>query len=225
MVGIIGAMDIEVENLRDTMRGCVSTVVSGITFWQGTIGKTPVVVAKCGIGKVFAAVCAEIMITKFAPDVIINTGVAGSLSADLNIADIVIASAVVQHDMDTSPLGDPVGMISGINIVEIGTDPEWAERLASAADRLGIRHSRGIVASGDQFVADREVKERIISRFGASACEMEGAAIGQVCYINRVPFAVLRSISDSFSGEAGMEYAAFAKTAADNSFRVLTAVL
>ncbi len=225
MIGIIGAMDIEVEHFREVMEGPEIITVSGIDFYRGTIEGSPVVVAKCGIGKVFAAICAEAMIIHFRPQVIINTGVAGGLSPDLNIADIAVATGVVQHDMDTSPLGDPVGLISGIDKVVIPADKYYGDKLIAAAVELGLHCVTGIIASGDTFVATDLQRSRIRDSFDAIACEMEGAAIGQVCYVNRVPFVILRSISDSSSNSATMEYPEFVKIAARNSFAVLQKML
>lgn len=225
MIGIIGAMDIEVERFRDVMHDSEVVSVSGIDFYRGTIGNSQVVVAKCGIGKVFAAICAEAMIIHFHPQVIINTGAAGGLSPDLNIADIAVATGVVQHDMDTSPLGDPVGLISGINKVVIPADQHYGDKLTAAARELGLHCVRGIIASGDTFVATNQQRSRIRDNFDAIACEMEGAAVGQVCYVNNVPFVILRSISDSSSDSATMEYPEFVKIAANNSFAVLQKML
>ena len=225
MIGIIGAMDIEVERFRDVMDASEVISISGIDFYRGTIGNSQVVVAKCGIGKVFAAICAEAMIIHFNPQVIINTGAAGGLSPDLNIADIAVATGVVQHDMDTSPLGDPVGLISGINKVVIPADQYYGDKLTAAARELGLHCVRGIIASGDTFVATNQQRSRIRDSFEAIACEMEGAAVGQVCYVNNVPFVILRSISDSSSDSATMEYPEFVKIAANNSFAVIQKML
>ena len=119
MIGIIGAMGVEVLALAELLENKKCEKISGIEYMSGTIYGKDVVLAVCGIGKVFAAICAQTMILKYNPDVIINTGVAGTLSDELSIGDIAIADSVVQHDMDTSPLGDPVGMLSDINIIKI----------------------------------------------------------------------------------------------------------
>ena len=131
LVGIIGAMDMEVSGLISKMENAKSTVFGGMTFTEGKLCGKNVVISKCGIGKVFAAMCAQTMILKFAPDFIINSGVAGALSESLNIMDAVIATRVVQHDMDTSPLGDPKGLISGINVVYIDTDKSVSASLTN----------------------------------------------------------------------------------------------
>jgi adenosylhomocysteine nucleosidase len=161
LVGIIGAMDMEVSGLISKMENTKSTVFGGMTFTEGKLCGKNVVISKCGIGKVFAAMCAQTMILKFAPDFIINSGVAGALSESLNIMDAVIATRVVQHDMDTSPLGDPKGLISGINVVYIDTDKSVSASLTNAANELNVNTVRGIIASGDQFVASHDRKKEI----------------------------------------------------------------
>lgn len=188
MIGLIAAMDVEMESLRSHMENPVSETISGICFVSGTLEGRPVVTAVCGIGKVFAALCAQTMILRYSPEAIINTGVAGTLTDALSIGAVAVSSAVVQHDMDTSALGDPVGMISGINKVELPADDRLCGPAeAACAKVLGIRTQTGVIASGDQFIAEDARKEAIACTFHAIACEMEGAAIGQVCWVNRVP--------------------------------------
>lgn len=216
-VGIIAAMQVEADGIKARLENASVETVSGIDFVSGSIGEKNVVVAKCGVGKVFAALCAEAMILKYSPDCIINTGVAGALNEKLHILDSVVADSVVQHDMDTSAIGDPVGMISGINVTYIPADSRVAAVLADSAQTAGANVIRGTVASGDQFVADNEKKEKIRSLFGADACEMEGAAIGHVCYVNNVPFGVVRAISDGGDDDASMDFPTFAAKAAEIS--------
>ncbi|HIU16036.1 MAG TPA: 5'-methylthioadenosine/adenosylhomocysteine nucleosidase [Candidatus Ventricola intestinavium] len=225
MIGLIAAMDVEMESLRSHMENPVSETISGICFVSGTLEGRPVVTAVCGIGKVFAALCAQTMILRYSPEAIINTGVAGTLTDALSIGAVAVSSAVVQHDMDTSALGDPVGMISGINKVELPADDRLCGQLSACAKVLGIRTQTGVIASGDQFIAEDARKEAIACTFHAIACEMEGAAIGQVCWVNRVPFCVLRAISDSADGSSHMDYAAFTEMAAEQSVRLLRAFL
>ncbi|MBQ8828436.1 MAG: 5'-methylthioadenosine/adenosylhomocysteine nucleosidase [Clostridia bacterium] len=221
MIGIIGAMKIEIDGLKAVMTDKKSKTVSGVEFVSGKINGHDVVVAVCGIGKVFAAICAEAMILKYNVDLIINTGVGGSLNENLKIGDILVAEKVVQHDMDTSPLGDPRGLISGINVIYMPCDETAAAKLAAAAAEAGIACRRGTVATGDCFVNDSATKERIVSEFNADVCEMEGAAIGHVCYINKIPFVVVRAVSDDASGKSHMDYAEFASMAAANSIKVM----
>ena len=225
MIGIIGAMSVEVEALKGAMTDKKSEQISGIDFVCGKLCGKDVVVAQCGIGKVFAAMAAQTMILKFGVDIVINTGVAGTLTDKLGIADVAISTACVQHDMDTSAIGDPVGLISGINVIELSADAHLAACVASAAGELGVRCTSGVIASGDQFVSSAERKQYIVEHFGAIACEMEGAAIAQVCYVNGVRYVVIRAISDSADGSAHMDYGEFVKIAAANSAKILCRML
>lgn len=221
MIGIIAAMDVEMNSLRSLMENTETEVISGIRFVRGTLEGKDVVTAVCGIGKVFAALCAQTMILNYQPQSIVNTGVAGTLTDALTIGSVAVSSAVVQHDMDTSPLGDPVGLISGINKVELPADRLLCGQLSACAKVMGIKTATGIIASGDQFVASAERKAYIAGHFKAIACDMEGAAIGQVCFVNRVPFCVLRAISDSADGSSHMDYPAFVKMAAEQSVALM----
>ena len=225
MIGIIGAMRVEVDALKEKMEHATCETVSGIEFYCGTLGSHEVVLAQCGVGKVFAALCAQTMILRYGVKQMINTGVAGTLSSKLSVLDVAVASAVVQHDMDTSPLGDPVGLISGINVVEIPTSRTLSEKIESAAKALGKTVERGVIASGDQFINSAERKAWIVEHFGAIACEMEGAAIGHACYVNGVEFAVLRTISDNASGEADMEFPEMARRAAEGAQAIILRTL
>ncbi|MBQ6824764.1 MAG: 5'-methylthioadenosine/adenosylhomocysteine nucleosidase [Clostridia bacterium] len=221
MIGIIGAMSIETEAIIRELQHAEECVVSGVRFVKGNWNGTEVVVATSGVGKVFAALCAEAMILKYQPDYIVNSGVAGALDPALHILNVVIGEDVVQHDMDTSPLGDPKGLLSGINKVELPADAKLNAAFEKAAASLGIPTLRGRVASGDQFIASDEQRVFIRTTFGAACCEMEGASIGQVCYVNGVPFTVLRAISDGAADDAKMDYPAFAAKAAEQSIKIL----
>ena len=221
MIGIIAAMDVEMKSLRSYMENTETEVISGIRFVRGSLEGKDVVTAVCGIGKVFAALCAQTMILRYQPQSIINTGVAGTLTDALTIGSIAVSSAVVQHDMDTSALGDPVGLISGINKVELPADRMLSGQLSACAKVMGVRTATGVIASGDQFVASPERKAFIVEHFKAIACEMEGAAIGQVCFVNKVPFCVLRAISDSADGSSHMDYPTFVQMAAEQSVSLL----
>lgn len=216
-IGIIGAMEPEVEALVCALEDKKSITVSGISFHSGRIGEKSVVVAKCGIGKVFAAICAQTMILNFSPSLIVNTGVGGALARGITTGDIIIASDLCQHDMDTSAIGDPKGLVSGINVIYFEADKRAGEILLSTAKQLGMNARLGRIASGDKFIASGEDKERIISDFSADGCEMEGCAIAQTAFVNGTPFAVVRAISDSADGEATMDYPTFLPLAAKNS--------
>ena len=222
MIGIIAAIVPEIEAVKAAMTDKEVRTVSGIDFVSGKLYDKDAVVAKCGVGKVFAAICAQTMILTYSPDFIINIGVGGTLTDKLSIGDIAISESVVQHDMDTSPLGDPVGLISGINIVHFPADEWLVKGLLSAADAVGVNCIAGTIASGDQFIASKEKKAFIRDTFGAISCEMEGAAIGHTCYVNNVPFAVLRAISDSADDSSHMDYGEFVLLAAERSFNVIS---
>ena len=224
-IGIICAMKTEAEKLLSAMTDTKTKTVGSMEFHLGKIGKKNVILCVCGIGKVFAAMCAQTMILTFSPDCIINSGVAGSLTDRLEILDVAVAADLVQHDMDTSPLGDPVGLISGINRVELPADKELAECICTAAAELDMTTLRGRIASGDQFIATSAQKEHIKAQFDPIACEMEGAAIAQVAFANGIPFACIRAISDSYSGKNEMDYARFATEAADRGASLLIKVL
>lgn len=215
-IGIIGALEEEVRELISRLECHNTEEVGSIIFHTGMLEGKSVVIAKCGVGKVFAALCAEAMIIRFSPELIINTGVGGALKKGISVNDILIADKLVQHDMDTSPLGDPKGLISGINVVYFNADKRAVEIARAAADRLGITNHTGTVASGDVFVSTREQKERIVNDFSASVCEMEGAAIAQVAYVNKTPFTIIRAVSDSADEGSSMDYMKFLPIAAKN---------
>lgn len=222
LTGIIGAMAVETDAIKALVEDAQKETFGGVEFVRGRLCGKEVVVAQCGIGKVFAAICAEIMILKYAPDRIINTGVAGTLSNEVGLLDVAVSDSVVEHDMDTSPLGDPVGLISGINIVNIPASKPLVEEIKAAARRIGVKCVSGVIASGDQFIADKEKKEYIRDTFSAIACEMEGAAIGHTCYVGGVDFAVIRCISDNADEAAGeMDYPTLCQKAAEQSQRLL----
>lgn len=222
-IGIIGAMKVEVDAICASIENPIEETVSGIRFVTGELCGRSVVVAQCGVGKVYAAMCAQTMILRYRPTAILNTGVGGCLADTLSIGDIAIADHVVQHDMDTSPLGDPVGLISGLNQIYMSCAPAVVECLAACAAEEGIPYTRGIVASGDQFISGEAKKDWIHKQFDRAeygecvACEMEGAAIGQVCCVNGVPFGVVRAISDK---DDAVDYSMFMVKAADMASRV-----
>lgn len=225
MIGIIGAMSIEVEGLKAKLQDAESQIICGAEYVSGKLCGKDVVVAQCGVGKVFAAVCANTMILKYNVNVIINTGVAGTLLSCLGILDFAVSSAVVQHDMDTTVIGDEPGLISGINIVEIPASRRLSSLAIDIAVEQGVACARGIIASGDQFISSEEKKDHIRKTFGAIACEMEGAAVGHVCYLAGVEFIVIRCISDSATGDAEMEYPEMVSRAAKRSTALVLAML
>lgn len=218
-IGIIGAMQMEVDNLKEAMENQTIETISGVNFVSGNIGDVEVVAAVCGVGKVFAAICAEAMILKYNPDMVINVGVAGTLTKDLGVLDVAVASDVFQHDMDTSALGDPVGLISGLNQIYFPTDAKMVDLLCECLKEKGIHFVKGPIATGDLFMHDPAKKAQVRDDFRAIAAEMEGGSIGHVCTVNNVPFAVLRSISDGDGG--AMDYQTFAEKAAVVSIEIV----
>ena len=226
MIGLIGAMNVEVEALEARMEDRTETRVGMDTFVSGRLFGQEAVLAVCGPGKVNAALCAQSMILTFHPEWILNLGVAGSGEEGVGIGDMVIATAAVEHDMDTSPIGDPVGFVSKIGLIEIPVDAALGRKLTMAARSVeGMKVHEGIIATGDQFICSGEVRETIHARFGAKAVEMEGAAVAHACYMHGVPCGIVRSISDSANGKADMDYPAFTRLAAAHSQKVVEAVL
>lgn len=205
MLGIIGAMDKEVDALRGEMQGCEEKQIGFTRYTVGTLWGVKVCLARCGIGKVHAALCAQGMILDVGVDALLNIGVAGALRPSLGIGDVVIAQSAVQHDMDTTPIGDPLGLISGPNIVHMSCDKSLSVLLRRAAEEAGLRSEEGAIATGDQFIVGTEKKRFLADTFGAAACDMEGGAIAQCCYEMNVPYAAVRAISDTRDGD-GREY-------------------
>lgn len=226
MIGIIGAMAVEVEKLVGKMTYRQETVISGITYHTGRIENSECVVAQCGVGKVAAAVCAQTMILTYHPLALVNVGVAGGIGEQIHIGDVVISRGLVQHDVDTSALGDPKGMISGPNLVVIPAPWELVNKAARAAAGIyGERVHVGIIATGDQFISDGTKMRQLAAEFDASACEMEGGSIAQVCYLNGVDFVVIRAISDNANEDAGVDFPAFATEEAHKSAELIAALL
>ena len=225
VIGVICALEKEASAIRAALTDATEEQHGGLRFTVGRYGEKTVVLSVCGVGKVFAALCAQTMLLCYQPRCLINSGVAGSLSEELEILDVAVSQNLVQHDMDTSPLGDPVGLISGLNLVYLPADEELIRAAQEAAARLGIRTKTGTVASGDQFIAKSEQKERIRSLFSAIACEMEGAAAAQVAALQQVPFVALRAISDSYTGQNEMDYPRFAVAAAERGAALLLEML
>ena len=224
-IGIIGAMTAEVEGLISKLEDHKSELIGGIEFHTGRIFSKDVVIAKCGVGKVFAAMCCEAMIIRYNPRLIVNTGVGGAISPELSCADIVVATSLCQHDMDTTPLGEPRGIISGIDKIYFEADEASANLLIAEAKRLGIPAKRGVIATGDVFVADAEKKKFISDAFGASVCEMEGAAIAQAAYVSKIPFAVVRAISDGADGNSPLDFPTFLSIAVKSSESLTLALI
>ena len=223
MIGIICAMEVEMDAIRALLRDPREETVSGVRFARGTVSGKEVVLAVSGVGKVYAALCTEAMILKYSPDAVINVGVAGTLTPELSIGDVAVGTAAVCHDMDTTPFGDPPGFIAGIGVFT-PLSKELSDRLLEILCEQDLKGVSGVIASGDRFVWRSSDKNRITKHFGAVVCEMEGQAIAQTCFVNHVPCAVIRSVSDNADGVAA-DFEKFKFLAAENAARVITAFL
>lgn len=226
-IGIIGAMEIEVEQLKKDMEISRTVNKARMEFFEGTLKGKQVVIVRSGIGKVNAAVCTQILVDEFQADCVINTGIAGSLNADINIGDIVISKDVLHHDMDAVNFGYPLGQIPQMDVFAFEADQELADRAERVCHEVNPEISvfRGRIVSGDQFIADKAVKERLISNFGGYCTEMEGAAIAQTAYLNQIPFVILRAISDKADDSATMDYPTFERQAAEHCVKLVEGLL
>lgn len=213
-LGIIGAMEIEVAILKEKMTDTRTTCKAGMEFWEGTLESLPVVVVMCGVGKVNAALCAQVLIDCFGVTHILNTGIAGSLDANLDIGDIVIAAEAMYHDMSVPVFGYPRGQVPGMDVKAFPADNQMISWAQAACEAEGVHWEKGRVVTGDQFVSDSAVKEDIKSECGGLCTEMEGAAIAHAAYKNGVPFLILRAISDKADDSATMDYPTFEAAAA-----------
>ncbi|MBQ9859701.1 MAG: 5'-methylthioadenosine/adenosylhomocysteine nucleosidase [Clostridia bacterium] len=212
IVGIIGAMDSEVDNLIARLENAAVTEVAGRRFTAGKLAGKDVVVVKSGIGKVAAAITAQILIDRFSVDWLLNTGMAGSLDSCLQVKDLVVATAALQHDFDLTAFGHVHGYMYGEDdskpTLFAADDTLVQKALQAAAAVLPAENKAitGVVASGDIFVDDSALKRTLITRFGAAAAEMEGAAIAQTAVANGIPFLILRTISDLAEKEAHVSF-------------------
>ena len=224
-IGIIGAMDVEVEHLKSELSDASAQRVAGQDFCSGRLGEKDVVVVKCGVGKVNAGICAQVLADHFGCTHLINTGIAGSLDPErLDIGDLVVSIDCVQHDFEVEELGYESGLIPGRERVEFVADEALREAaLAAAAEAAPEVHVlAGRVASGDQFVCREQTRRRIVDAFGALCCEMEGAAIAQAAEANGVPFVVVRAISDKPGTEGqAMDYATFERASAERCAKIV----
>ncbi len=226
MVGLIGAMSVEMEALMAKIEGRQEKRVGMDVFVNGRLFGQDAVLAVCGPGKVNAALCAQSMIANYRPEWILNLGVGGAGDTDVTIGDMVIATAAIQHDVDTTAVGDPIGMVSRVNLVEFPCDAALRARLVEAAKAIeGLRVHEGIIATGDQFINKGDVRRRINALFHAKAVEMEGAAVAHACYMHGVPCGILRSISDQANGHSDMDYPTFVAMAASRSQQVVENLL
>ncbi len=227
MIGIIGAMEEEVISLKRKVEGINKQTLAGMDFYTGKIHEKDVVIVRCGIGKVNAAVCTQILVDRFEVTTVINTGVAGGLYPDINIGDIVVSSDTVEHDMDASAVGNPRGEIPRMNKTYFEADQLLVDCAKKAAEALKGEHKVyvGRVASGDQFISSMKVKEDIYTTFTAYCAEMEGAAIAHTCFLNQIPFVIIRAISDKADSSADVNFEEFVNVAAKNASRMIEAMI
>ena len=214
-LGIIGAMQVEVEILLGRMENKTARTVAGSEFYEGTLEGLPAVVVQCGVGKVNAALCAQILSSCFGVTHLVNTGIAGSLCAQLDIGDLVVSVDAMYHDFDCVHFGYPFGRVPGMDVTAFPADETLMGYAFQAAQTVNPGHNRvGRIASGDKFVAEKAVKDAIIAATQGLCTEMEGAAIAQTAYRNGVPFVILRAISDKADDSAQMDYPTFERIAA-----------
>lgn len=215
-IGIIGAMEMEVETLKAQMEVSSTTVKANMTFVEGKLGAADVVVVQCGIGKINAAVCVQILVDVFAVTHVINTGIAGSLNAKLDIGDILISRDVIHHDVDVTIFGYALGEVPQLGTREFVADEQMVALAKATCEEVNpdLHAIVGRVVSGDQFISSKEVKERLIANFQGDCAEMEGASIAHACFLNKVPFVIIRAISDKADDSADMDYPTFERKAA-----------
>lgn len=223
LIGIIGAMDEEVEKLREQMTEVTVQVKADMKFQRGRLNGKEVVVVRSGIGKVNAAICAQILVDSYRVGYIINTGIAGSLQPKINIGDIVVSTDALQHDMDATAFGYSRGQIPRMEVLSFPADEKMAALAVDTCRKVNpeIEVFTGRVVSGDQFISDRQVKQQIVDNFGGYCTEMEGAAIAQAAYLNKVPYVVLRAISDKADDSAQVDYPAFEKKAIEHCVKLV----
>ena len=223
MLGIIGAMDEEVARLKEQMEDAQVQTWAGMEFYRGRINGKEAVVVRSGIGKVNAAVCAQILAGRYEVSAIVNTGIAGSLDGKIDIGDIVLSTDALQHDMDATNFGYPLGQIPRMEVLSFQADRRLLElaRVCCKEVNPDIHVYEGRVVSGDQFVSSQEKKEWLIRNFKGSCTEMEGAAIAQAAYLNGIPFLIIRAISDKADNSATMDYPAFEAQAIDHSVNLM----
>ena len=220
-LGIIGAMACEVEALKGKMENVTVGNHAGSEYYEGTLEGLPAVVVQCGVGKVNAAMCAQVLCSVYGVTHLVNTGIAGSLCAELDIGDLVVSKDAMYHDVDVTVFGYPQGKVPGMDVTAFPADETLMGYAFAAADAVNPGHAKiGRVASGDQFVAVKELKEKIIANTQGLCTEMEGAAIAQTAYRNDIPFVILRAISDKADNSAEMDYPTFEAMAAQHCAKV-----
>lgn len=221
MIGIIGALDVEVEGIKNIMKDTDKNIFSSVTYTSGKIQNQKCVLAMCGVGKVNAAICAQTMILKYHPDEIICLGIAGSLVSKVKCMDVVIAKDTVQYDMDLTTFGDGRGFVMGPDRVRFPSDENLVDRLVAIVKQSELSYHMGTMATGDTFVADMKLSREISDTFSAIACDMESGSIGHVCYMNGIPYAAVKTISDNASMDGCVDYLSLKKIAAERSINIV----
>ncbi|SFQ06779.1 adenosylhomocysteine nucleosidase [Lachnospiraceae bacterium XBB1006] len=223
MIGIIGAMDVEVAKLKEQMSDVVITKKAGREYVKGMLNGAEVVVVRAGVGKVNAAGCTQCLIDTFGVDSVINTGIAGSLQAKIDIGDVVLATDAVEHDMEAVAFGYPVGQIPQMDVFSFQADEKLRAIAKESCEKVNpdIHVYEGRVLTGDQFVSGDEKKKYLVDTFGGFCTEMEGAAIAHTAYLNNVPFLIVRAISDKADNSAHEDYPTFEKKAVERSVRLI----
>lgn len=227
MLGIIGAMDEEVSKLKEIMEDVTIMTRASMDFYRGRMSGKDVVVVRSGIGKVNAGICTQILVDEYGVDAVINTGIAGSLNADINIGDIVLSTDTLQHDMDATGFGYEPGVIPRMETSVFEADEKLRTLARTCCERVNpdISVFEGRVVSGDQFISDKEKKNIILNRFHGCCTEMEGAAIAQAAYLNRIPFLIIRAISDKADDSATEDYPVFEAKAIKHSVRLVSEMM
>lgn len=227
-IGIIGAMDIEVAELISMLENKCERIIAGLSFNEGIIEGKNVVVVQSGISKVNAAMCTQILISEFGVDALVNTGVAGAVHEDLNVLDVVISTDAIEYDVDASAFGHyERGMIPGMENSIFMADEYLIDAAYESFKNINPESNvmKGRVVTGDRFVASKEAKHDLRATFSGYCCEMEGAAIAHVATLNKVPFVIIRAISDKADGEANMSFDKFVEIAARNSKNMVVNML
>ena len=234
-IGIIGAMDIEVKALKSWLKPVsgekeVKTVSSGnCTFVEGVLDDTEVVIVQSGVGKVNAALCAQRLILQFGVTHVINTGIAGAMAHGLKVQDVVVSSDAVYHDMNAVEFGYKITEIPGMKCSDFTADSYMVEAALMAFERLpeakGHSIVKGRIATGDQFIAKKELKEAIKVNCNPACVEMEGTAIAHACYVNEIPFVIIRCMSDMADDNGEETYNFNEAEAADLSAKLVRSML
>lgn len=227
MIGIIGAMDEEVTQLKNKMKQVTITKKAGMDFYSGNFGDRSVVIVRSGIGKVNAGICTQVLVDEFHASAIINTGIAGSLNNDINIGDIVLSTDALQHDVDAVAFGYNLGVIPRMETSIFKADENLLTKAESLCKKVNpdISVFTGRIVTGDQFIASKDQKDRLVTNFSGFCTEMEGAAIAQAAYLNQIPFLIIRAISDKADNSATVDYPTFEAKAIEHTVNLVTALI